>query len=61
MLSEGCREHVWMISGLARGLLTIGLCIGLSPVAGAGGSGLDEAEVQQMIHQGLRRRTSVFG
>src|SRR5580692_12942231 len=37
-----------MISGFARGLLAIGLCIGvclgLSPVAWAGGSGLDEPD-----------------
>jgi hypothetical protein len=33
-----------MTSELARGLLTIGLCIGLAPVAWAGGSGLDEPD-----------------
>jgi hypothetical protein len=36
-----------MTSGLARGLLTVGLCIGLAgltPVAWAGGSGLDEPD-----------------
>ena len=37
-----------MISGLARGLLTIGLCVslcpGLAPGAWAGGSGLDEPD-----------------
>jgi hypothetical protein len=33
-----------MISGLARGLLAIGLCVALSHVAWAGGSGLDEPD-----------------
>ena len=33
-----------MMSGLARGLMTIGLCIGLAPMAWAGGSGLDEPD-----------------
>jgi hypothetical protein len=33
-----------MIGGLTRCLLTIGLCVGLSHVAWAGGSGLDEPD-----------------